>query len=74
LEAAMKSFHATAVMIAASLIGTAMLLAACGSSETVSNRLVSPAQAEADLKRARDVGAISQDEYEEELEELRRGD
>ena len=70
----MKHFHATAVMIAASLVATALLVTSCGSSQTVNNRLVPPAQAEADLKRALDTGAITQSEYEEELKELRSGD
>ena len=69
----MKRVHATAVMMAASLVATALLLASCGSSQTVNNRLVPPAQAEADLKRALDAGVITQSEYQEELEELRDG-
>jgi hypothetical protein len=70
----MKQFHATAMMAAASLVATAMLVASCGSdSTTVTNRLVSPAQEEADLKRALDAGAISQSEYEEQIDKLRSG-
>ena len=42
-------------------------------STTINNRLVPPAQEEADLKRALDVGAISQSEYEEQLSKLRSG-
>ena len=60
-------------MIAASLGAAAVLLTACGSSQTVTNRLVPQAQAEADLKRALDAGAISQSEYQEELDKLRSG-
>lgn len=70
----MKRFHVTAITIAASLVATALLLASCGSSQTVNNRLVPQAQAEADLKRALDAGVITQSEYQEELEELRDGD
>jgi hypothetical protein len=70
----MKQFHATAMMAAASLVATAMLVASCGSdSTTVTNRLVPPAQEEADLKRALDAGAISQSEYEEQIDKLRSG-
>jgi hypothetical protein len=70
----MKQFHATAVMAAASLVATALLLTSCGSdSTTVTNRMVPPAQAEADLKRALDVGAITQSEYEEQLDKLHGG-
>jgi hypothetical protein len=70
----MKQLHATAMMAAASLVATAMLVASCGSdSTTVTNRLVSPAQEEADLKRALDAGAISQSEYEEQIDKLRSG-
>jgi uncharacterized lipoprotein YmbA len=70
----MKQFHATAVMIAASLVASALLLTSCGSSQTVHNRLVPQAQAEADLKRALDAGAISPTEYQEQLDRLRSGD
>jgi hypothetical protein len=69
----MKRIHATAIMMAASMVATALLLAACGSSNTMHNRLVPQAQAEADLKRALDAGIISQSEYEDQLEELRDG-
>jgi hypothetical protein len=70
----MKQFHATALMAAASLVATAMLLTSCGSdSTTVTNRLVPPAQEEADLKRALDAGAITQSEYEEQLDKLHSG-
>jgi hypothetical protein len=65
----------TAVLVAAVLVAMPILLASCGSDETtVTNRLVSPAQEEADLKRALDAGAITQSEYEEQLEKLRSGD
>jgi uncharacterized lipoprotein YmbA len=70
---AMKRGHATAIMMAASLVATALLLASCGSSQTVHNRLVPQAQAEADLKRALDAGIITQSEYQDQLEELRDG-
>jgi hypothetical protein len=70
----MKQFHAAALMAAASLVATAMLLTSCGSdSTTVTNRLVPPAQEEADLKRALDAGAITQSEYEEQLDKLHSG-
>jgi hypothetical protein len=70
----MKRSYATAAMIAVSVVATAPLLSSCGSSQTVHNRLVPQAQAEADLRRALDAGAISQSEYQEELNELRDGD
>ena len=71
----MKPFPVNAVMIVASLVATALLLASCGASDstTVVNRLVPPAQEEADLKRALDVGAISPAEYQEQLNKLRSG-
>jgi len=70
----MKQLHATDKMAAALLVATAMLLTSCGSdSTTVTNRLVPPAQEEADLKRALDAGAISQSEYEDQIEKLRSG-
>jgi major membrane immunogen (membrane-anchored lipoprotein) len=71
---AMKRFPVTAVMIGASMVATALLLTACGSSNTVNNRLVPQAQAEADLKRALDAGIISQAEYQKQIEEVRSGD
>jgi len=71
----MKRFPLHILSIAASLVATALLLASCGESEstTVVNRLVSPAQEEADLKRALDAGAITPDEYQEQLQKLRSG-
>jgi hypothetical protein len=71
----MKQFHIPAIMAAASLVATAMLLTSCGSSNTTvtTNRLVSPAQEEADLKRALDYGAITQSEYQEQIDKVRRG-
>jgi hypothetical protein len=69
----MRRSHATIIMIAASMVASALLLTSCGSSQTVHNRLVPQAQAEADLKRALDAGIISQSEYEDQLEELRDG-
>ena len=66
----MKHFHASVVMIAAALSAPALLLTACGSDTTVYNRMVSPEQSAADLKRALDAGIITQDEYEEEMEKL----
>jgi hypothetical protein len=71
----MKQFRAAATMATASLVATAMLLTSCGSSDstTVTNRLVPQAQTEADLRRALDAGAISQSEYEEQIEKLRNG-
>jgi len=66
----MKRCHFSVAMIAASLLAASLLLTACGSSETVNNRLVSPEQSAADLKRALDAGIISQDEYQEEMEKL----
>jgi hypothetical protein len=70
----MRRVNATTVMIAVSLVASALLLASCGSSQTVHNRLVPNTQAEADLKRALDAGAITPDEYQEQIERLRRGD
>ena len=70
----MKPFHANVAMICAALVATAPLLASCASSQTVKNRLVPQAQAETDLRRALDAGAMTQSEYEEELEKLRDGD
>jgi major membrane immunogen (membrane-anchored lipoprotein) len=66
----MNNPKTTVAMIAAALVAAALLLTACGSSETVHNRLVSPEQSAADLKRALDAGIISQDEYQEEMEKL----
>ena len=66
----MKRFHAPALLIAAPL-AACLLLVGCGSSVTVHNRLVPPEQSAADLKRALDSGAITQKEYEEEMEKLR---
>jgi len=66
--------YVTAATIAASLVATALLLASCGSHTTVTNRLVPPAQSEADLKRALDAGAISQSEYNDQIDKLRSGD
>jgi hypothetical protein len=62
-----------ALMIAASLATVAPLLASCGSSNTMTNRLVPQAQAEADLQRALQAGAITQSEYEDQLEKLHEG-
>jgi hypothetical protein len=70
----MRRFQ-TAVIITAALTAAPALLASCGSDRTtVTNRLVPAAQEEADLKRALDAGAITQSEYEEQLEKLRDGD
>ena len=70
----MKQIRAAGLMAPALLVATAILLTSCGSdSTTINNRLVPPAQEEADLKRALDVGAISQSEYEEQLSKLRSG-
>jgi len=66
----MKRFHASAVLMTLALLSAAPLLASCGSETTVHNRLVSPEQSAADLKRALDAGIISQDEYQEEMEKL----
>jgi hypothetical protein len=65
----MKQIHA-AVLMAVSLLSASMLLASCGSSETVNNRLVSPEQSAADLQRALQSGAITQEEYNEEMKKL----
>jgi hypothetical protein len=70
----MKHSHYSTITISAALVATALLLASCGSSQTVNNRLVPPAQAEADLKRALDAGAITASEYQEQVDKLRRGD
>jgi hypothetical protein len=66
----MKKFPASALAMAACLLAASLLLSSCGSSETVNNRLVSPEQSAADLKRALDAGAITQEEYNEEMEKL----
>lgn len=66
----MKRSHLSLTMIAASLFATSLLVTACGSSSETHNRLVSPQQQAADLKRALDAGIISQDEYQEEMEKL----
>ena len=62
-------------LIAASLVATALLLTACGSSKSthVTNRVVSPAQEEADMKRALDAGAVSQAEYQQQIAKIRAG-
>jgi len=67
---AMKRSHISLALIAASLLATALLVTACGSSSEVHNRLVSPEQQAADLKRALDAGIISQAEYQKEMEKL----
>jgi hypothetical protein len=69
----MKAFHPATVM-GVSLLAVSLLLASCGSSETVNNRLVPPEQSAADLKRALDAGAITQEEYNDEMEKLRDSD
>ena len=66
----MQRSHTALAMIAASLLATGLLVAACGSSSETHNRLVSPQQQATDLKRALDAGIISQDEYQEEMEKL----
>jgi|AraplaMF_Col_mMF_1032025.scaffolds.fasta_scaffold00049_18 hypothetical protein len=66
----MKRSHISLALIAASLLATALLVTACGSSSEVHNRLVSPEQQAADLKRALDAGIISQAEYQKEMEKL----
>jgi hypothetical protein len=71
----MTRSYVTAATIAASLVASALLLASCGSDHTtITNRLVPPAQSEADLKRALDAGAISQSEYNDQIDKLRSGD
>jgi hypothetical protein len=45
----------------------------CGSDETVVNRMVSPQQESADLKRALDAGVITQAEYNEQIRKLTSG-
>ena len=54
------------------LLAAAAILAGsgCGSDETVVNRMVSPQQEQADLKRALDAGVISQSEYNEQIRKL----
>ena len=69
----MKRIHVP-MMLAAPLLAIALLLTGCGSDTTVHNRLVSPEQSAADLKRAFDAGIITQDEYDEEMEKLRDPD
>lgn len=55
-------------------LALALLLAVAGCSSsndtTVVNRLVSPQQQKTDLKRALDAGAITQQEYEQELKKV----
>ena len=67
----MKSFRAPVLSIAGSLLSAGLLLSSCGSSETVNNRLVTPEQSAADLQRALQSGAITQEEYNDEMEKLR---
>jgi hypothetical protein len=43
-----------------------------GSDDAVVNRMVSPQQEQADLKRALDAGVISQSEYNEQVRKLSR--
>lgn len=50
-----------------------LLPAGCGSDETVVNRMVSPQQEQADLKRALDAGVISQTEYNEQVRKVVSG-
>jgi hypothetical protein len=69
-RSAMKRSEVSLALIAASLFATALLVTACGSDSEVHNRLVSPQQQAADLKRALDAGIISQDEYQDEMEKL----
>jgi len=67
----MQRSPAPIAMIAAALLAAGLLLAGCGgSSETVHSRMVPPEQSAADLKRALDAGAITQDEYEDEMKKL----
>ncbi|GAB2177356.1 SHOCT domain-containing protein [Dongia sp. agr-C8] len=66
----MRRSHTSIAIAATALLATALLLASCGSSTTVHNRMVPPEQSAADLKRALDAGIISRDEYEEEMEKL----
>ncbi|MDY0884502.1 hypothetical protein ACFPL7_04220 [Dongia soli] len=71
----MTRSYVTAATIAASLVATALLLASCGSDhKTITNRLVPMAQSEADLRRALDMGAISQSEYNDQIDRLHHGD
>lgn len=55
------------------LAGLLLALAACSSTEKteVSNILVSPEQQRADLQRARNLGIISEEEYRQELTEIK---
>jgi hypothetical protein len=73
-RSAMRRSQRSFAMIAASLLVTALLVTACGSSSEVHNRLVPPEQQAADLKRALDAGIISQAEYEKEMKKLRDAD
>jgi hypothetical protein len=66
----MQRSHIPLAMIAASLFAVGLMVTACGSSTEVHNRLVSPQQQAADLKRALDAGIISQAEYQKEMEKL----
>ena len=44
-----------------------------GSDDTVVNRMVSPEQEQADLKRALDAGAITQTEYRQQVQKVQAG-
>jgi hypothetical protein len=54
------------------LVASAAMLATsgCGSEETVVNRMVSPQQELADLKRALDAGVITPSEYSQQIQKL----
>ena len=61
------------IALGMALVGAAFSLSACGSStstETVTNVLVSPEQQRADLERAHELGIISQEELQRELQEI----
>lgn len=66
----MKHLRTSALLMALVVLAAAPLLTACSSDVTVHNRLVSPEQSAADLRRALDAGIISQDEYNDEIEKL----
>jgi hypothetical protein len=54
------------------LVASAAMLATsgCGSEETVVNRMVSPAQEREDLGRALDAGAITPNEYRQQVQKI----
>ncbi|MBY8975971.1 SHOCT domain-containing protein [Rhodobacteraceae bacterium NNCM2] len=62
----------SAVIKSSALLGLMLALSACGSSEStsVTNVLVSPEQQRADLQKARDMGIITEAEYQQQVEKI----